>query len=94
MVEFLQISSDLGFVAGMYFLTFVGNAFNGTTILIILWITTFMGPKLYQDNQAKVDEALGPIVTKIRELKLISPTPPPLGSTATPGGAKAPPATK
>jgi len=41
---------------------------NGLTILIVLWVTVFSTPRIYKDNQAKIDEALGPIKVKVEEL--------------------------
>ena len=52
----------------MYMLTYIGRMVNGLTILIVLWVTVFSTPRIYKDNQAKIDEALGPIKVKVEEL--------------------------
>ena len=52
----------------MYLLTYVGRMINGLTILILIWVSIFSAPRIYKDNQAKIDEAIGPIKIKIEEL--------------------------
>ena len=52
----------------MYLSTYIGRMVNGLTILIVLWVSVFSVPRIYKDNQAKIDEALGPIKVKIEEL--------------------------
>ena len=52
----------------MYMLTYVGRLINGLTILILIWVSIFSAPRIYRDNQAKIDEAIGPIKIKIDEL--------------------------
>ena len=52
----------------MYMLTYVGRIINGLTILILIWVSIFSAPRIYRDNQAKIDEAVGPIKVKIEEL--------------------------
>ena len=52
----------------MYLLTYVGRIINGLTILILIWVSIFSAPRIYRDNQAKIDEAVGPIKVKIEEL--------------------------
>ena len=52
----------------MYLLTFVGKMINMITIFIVLWVAVFAWPRIYQDNQLKIDEALGPIKVKVEEL--------------------------
>ena len=49
-------------------LTYVGRIINGLTILILIWVSIFSAPRIYRDNQAKIDEAIGPIKIKIDEL--------------------------
>ena len=49
-------------------LTYVGRIINGLTILILIWVSIFSAPRIYRDNQAKIDEAIGPIKVKIEEL--------------------------
>merc|ERR1711992_507506 len=52
---------SLKFAAAMYLMTFVGRLVNMVTLLIIAWVTVFAAPRIYQDNQTKIDEALAPI---------------------------------
>ena len=52
----------------MYMLTYVGRIINGLTILILIWVSIFSAPRIYRDNQAKIDEAIGPIKIKVDEL--------------------------
>ena len=49
-------------------LTYVGRIINGLTILILIWVSIFSAPRIYRDNQAKIDEAIGPIKIKVDEL--------------------------
>jgi len=57
---------SLKFAAAMYLLTFVGRMINLITILITVWVVVFAWPKIYQDNKAKIDEALAPIKAKLQ----------------------------
>merc|ERR1711951_348892 len=59
---------SLKFAAAMYLMTFVGRLVNIVTLLIIAWVTVFAWPRIYQDNQTKIDEALAPIKVKVEEL--------------------------
>merc|ERR1712018_269859 len=59
---------SLKFGVAMYMLTYVGRIINGLTILILIWVSIFSAPRIYRDNQAKIDEAIGPIKIKIDEL--------------------------
>ena len=52
----------------MYLLTYVGRMINGLTILILVWVSIFSAPRIYRDNQAKIDEAIAPIKVKVDEL--------------------------
>ena len=52
----------------MYLSTYIGRMVNGLTILILLWVAVFSVPRIYKDNQEKIDEALAPIKVKIDEL--------------------------
>ena len=54
--------------SAMYLSTYIGGKINGLTILIVLWVSVFSVPRIYKDNQEKIDEALGPIKVKIEEL--------------------------
>jgi len=59
---------SLKFAVAMYLLTYVGRMINGLTILIVIWVSIFSAPRIYRDNQAKIDEAIGPIKIKVEEL--------------------------
>jgi len=59
---------SLKFAAAMYLLTFVGRLVNMVTLLIMAWVVAFSWPRIYQDNQTKIDEALAPIKVKVEEL--------------------------
>jgi len=59
---------SLKFAAAMYLMTFVGRLVNMVTLLIVAWVTVFAAPRIYQDNQTKIDEALAPIKVKVEEL--------------------------
>merc|ERR1712200_361285 len=63
-----DIVETLKFGVAMYMLTYVGRIINGLTILILIWVSIFSAPKIYRDNQAKIDEAVGPIKIKVEEL--------------------------
>merc|ERR1712108_56203 len=41
---------------------------NMMTLLIMAWVAIFAWPRIYQDNQTKIDEALAPIKVKVEEL--------------------------
>merc|ERR1711893_269136 len=56
------------FAAGMYGLTYIGRWFNGSTVVMAVWIFLFSAPKVYRDNQEKIDEALKPIKEKVDEV--------------------------
>jgi len=68
---------SIKFAAAMYLLTFIGRLVNLITIFIVLWVVAFAWPRIYQDNQTKIDEALAPIKIKVEELtsKLRTQTP-------------------
>jgi len=63
-----DLVETLKFAVAMYLSTYIGRMVNGLTILIVLWVAVFSVPRIYKDNQAKIDEALGPIKVKIEEL--------------------------
>ena len=58
----------LPLLSAMYLLTFVGRLVNMVTLLIMAWVVAFSWPRIYQDNQTKIDEALAPIKVKVEEL--------------------------
>merc|ERR1711936_124500 len=53
---------SLKFAVAMYLLTYVGRMINGLTILILIWVSIFSAPRIYRDNQAKIDE----LMTKVK----------------------------
>merc|ERR1719270_1375249 len=57
------------FGLSLWLLTYIGSWFNMLTLLILAWIILFASPKLYQQNQAQVDEILGQVMTQIEEVK-------------------------
>ena len=50
-------------------LTYIGSWFNMLTLVILAWIALFATPKLYQQNQAQVDEVLGQVMTQLKEVQ-------------------------
>ena len=57
----------------MYALTYFGRWFNGTTVLLLLWVGLFSVPKIYSDNKKQIDDALVPMKTKLNELMGVKP---------------------
>merc|ERR1712038_253948 len=47
------------FGLSLWCLTYVGSWFNAMTLVILAWVTAFTVPKIYQNNQAAIDEVLG-----------------------------------
>jgi len=56
------------FAVGMYLVTYVGARITGLTLVTLAWAGIFSLPRLYKDNQKKVDEALLPLMSKYEEL--------------------------
>jgi len=57
------------FGLSLWLLTYIGSWFNMLTLLILAWIVLFSTPKLYQQNQAQVDEVLGQVMTQVEDVK-------------------------
>merc|ERR1719251_878012 len=57
------------FGLSLWLLTYIGSWFNMLTLLILAWIILFSTPKLYQQNQAQVDEVLGQVMTQVEDVK-------------------------
>merc|ERR1711862_280964 len=57
------------FGLSLWLLTYIGSWFNMLTLLILAWIGLFSTPKLYQQNQAQVDEVLGLVMAQVEEVK-------------------------
>ena len=57
------------FGLSLWLLTYIGSWFNMLTLLILAWIVLFSTPKLYQQNQAQVDEVLGQVMAQVDEVK-------------------------
>merc|ERR1719357_1898296 len=53
------------FAVGMYLVSYLGKLMTGLTLV---WAGIFSLPRIYKDNQAKIDEALMPLLTKYEEL--------------------------
>lgn len=50
-------------------LTYIGSWFNMLTLVILGWIALFATPKLYQQNQAQVDQVLGQVMAQVEDAK-------------------------
>ena len=50
-------------------LTYIGSWFNMLTLVILAWIALFATPKLYQQNQAQVDQVLGQVMAQVEDAK-------------------------
>ncbi|XP_036392340.1 reticulon-2a isoform X1 [Megalops cyprinoides] len=88
-----SLIDSLKFLFLMYLLTYVGDLFNGLTLLIIAVICLFSLPLFYKQHQAQVDGFLEKVKAHVDNIKDIfhrlfqggSPTPDP---DPAPGGAK------
>merc|ERR1712141_183341 len=56
------------FAVGMYLVSYLGKLMAGLTLVTLVWAGIFSLPRIYKDNQAKIDEALMPLLTKYEEL--------------------------
>merc|ERR1712032_1755708 len=56
------------FALGMYLVSYLGALMTGLTLVTLAWVGIFSLPRIYKDNQAKIDEALLPLLTKYEEL--------------------------
>merc|ERR1712107_163089 len=52
------------FAVGMYLVSYLGKLMTGLTLVTLVWAGIFSLPRIYKDNQAKIDEALMPLLTK------------------------------
>jgi len=52
----------------MYLVSYLGALMTGLTLVTLAWVAIFSLPRIYKDNQAKIDEALLPLLTKYEEL--------------------------
>ena len=50
-------------------LTYIGSWFNMLTLVILGWIALFATPKLYQQNQAQVDQVIGQVMAQVEDAK-------------------------
>jgi hypothetical protein len=57
------------FGLSLWLLTYVGAWFNALTLVILAWVGLFTLPKVYQNNQAQVDEVLGKVLAQVEEVK-------------------------
>jgi hypothetical protein len=46
---------SLKFFACMYGLTYIGKMFNGLTIVLTVWVIIFTAPRVYRDNQVRLE---------------------------------------
>merc|ERR1712045_853734 len=59
-----NIVESAKFALGIY----LGKLMTGLTLVTLVWAGIFSLPRIYKDNQAKIDEALMPLLTKYEEL--------------------------
>jgi len=59
----------LKFGVSLWMLTYIGSWFNMLTLVILGWIALFATPKLYQQNQAQVDQVLGQVMAQVEDAK-------------------------
>jgi len=57
------------FGLSLWCLTYIGSWFNAMTLVILAWVTAFTVPKIYQNNQAAIDEVLGKVKVQLDEVK-------------------------
>ena len=43
-------------------MSYLGALMTGLTLVTLAWIGVFSLPRIYKDNQAKIDEALMPLL--------------------------------
>merc|ERR1711872_1032306 len=65
----LSSLKSVKFCLAMYLLSYVGALMTGLTLLTLTWTAAFSLPRLYRDNQAKIDEAILPLKTKLEEVQ-------------------------
>ena len=46
----------------MYLVSYLGALMTGLTLVTLAWVAIFSLPRIYKDNQAKIDEALLPLL--------------------------------
>merc|ERR1711890_20855 len=63
-----NIVESAKFALGMYLVSYLGKLMTGLTLVTLVWAGIFSLPRIYKDNQAKIDEALMPLLTKYEEL--------------------------
>jgi hypothetical protein len=57
------------FGLSLWCLTYIGSWFNAMTLVILAWVTAFTVPKIYQNNQAAIDEVLGKVKVQLDVVK-------------------------
>ena len=60
---------SIKFVLCLWGFTYIGSWFNMLTLIILAWIGLFAAPKVYQQNQAQIDEVLGQVMAQVDEVK-------------------------
>ena len=50
------------FALGMYLVSYLGKLMTGLTLVTLVWAGIFSLPRIYKDNQAKIDEAIMPLL--------------------------------
>ena len=46
----------------MYLVSYLGALMTGLTLVTLTWVGIFSLPRIYKDNQTKIDEALLPLL--------------------------------
>merc|ERR1739842_35162 len=64
-----NVVESLKFAVAMYLLTYLGAIMNGLTVLTLVWVGVFTGPRVYRDNQKQIDEAVLPLKAKLDDLQ-------------------------
>jgi hypothetical protein len=64
-----NITESIKFALAMYVLSYLGAMMTGLTLLTLTWAGLFSLPRLYKDNQKKIDEAILPLKTKLEEMQ-------------------------
>merc|ERR1711997_1137201 len=59
----------LKFAVAMYLLPYLGAIMNGLSVLTLVWVGVFTGPRVYRDNQKQIDDAVLPLKSKLEDLQ-------------------------
>merc|ERR1711950_90373 len=64
-----NVVESLKFAVAMYLLTYLGAIMNGLTVITLVWVGVFTGPRVYRDNQKQIDDAVLPLKSKLEDLQ-------------------------